>query len=210
MVDDRARVAPGDRVLLVVEDDPGFAQLLAELGRERGFKVVVATRGADALATARELRPDAITFDIGLPDLDGWRVLDRLKDDPATRHIPVFLISAADELERGLRSGAVGFLAKPAERGQLVAAFGRLREVVEQRRSGCWWSRTTRAAAARSSSSSATATSRSTAVASASEALALLSAQRFDCMVLSTLGDYGPVLALLRKLEASRSCARSR
>ena len=110
-------MAPGDRVLLIVEDDPAFAQVMADLGRERGFKIVVATRGADALASARELRPDAITFDIGLPDLDGWRVLDRLKDDPETRHIPVFLVSAADELERGRRSGAVGFLAKPAERG---------------------------------------------------------------------------------------------
>ncbi|HEY5907833.1 MAG TPA: response regulator, partial [Vicinamibacteria bacterium] len=133
VVDDRAFLAPGDRVLLIVEDDPAFASLLAEQGHERGFKVVVTTRGADALATARELRPDAITFDLGLPDLDGWRVLDRLKDDPATRHIPVYLISAADELERSLRSGAVGYLTKPVEKPQLVAAFGRIAEVLEKR-----------------------------------------------------------------------------
>jgi CheY-like chemotaxis protein len=133
VIDDRAFLAPGDRVLLIVEDDPAFASVLAEQGHERGFKVVVTTRGADALATARELRPDAITFDLGLPDLDGWRVLDRLKDDPATRHIPVYLISAADELERSLRSGAVGYLTKPVEKPQLVAAFGRIAEVLEKR-----------------------------------------------------------------------------
>jgi HAMP domain-containing protein/CheY-like chemotaxis protein/signal transduction histidine kinase len=133
VVDDRALIAPGDRVLLVVEDDPTFASLLAEQGHEQGFKVVVTTRGADALSTARELRPDAITFDVGLPDLDGWRVLDRLKDDPATRHIPVYLISAADELDRSLRSGAVGYLTKPVAKHQLIAAFGRIAEVMEKR-----------------------------------------------------------------------------
>jgi CheY-like chemotaxis protein len=111
--DDRALLGPDDRVLLVVEDDPAFAQVLAELGRERGFKVVVATRGADALATAREVRPDAITFDVGLPDVDGWRLLDRLKEDPETRHIPVFLVSAADDPERSLGRGAVGFVSNP-------------------------------------------------------------------------------------------------
>ena len=203
VVDDRASVAPGDRVLLIVEDDPGFAQVMADLGRERGFKIVVATRGTDAIASARELRPDAISFDIGLPDLDGWRVLDRLKDDPETRHIPVFLVSAADELERGRRSGAVGFLAKPAERGQIAAAFGRLRELVEQQQKrllvleGDLGRRSEILEIIGNSDVDAQA------VASASEALALLSAQRFDCIVLSTLGDYGPVLALLRKLEAN-------
>jgi hypothetical protein len=130
--DDRSSLAPGDRVLLVVEDDPAFASILGDHGHERGFKVVVATRGADALTTARELRPDAITFDVGLPDLDGWRVLDRLKDDPATRHIPLFLISAADEPERSLRRGAVGFLCKPASKGQLDAAFSRLSDVLDR------------------------------------------------------------------------------
>jgi HAMP domain-containing protein/signal transduction histidine kinase/CheY-like chemotaxis protein len=131
--DDRSSIVQGDRVLMVVEDDPEFAALLAELGRERGFKVVVATRGADALTTAREIRPDAATFDIGLPDADGWRVLDRLKDDPATRHIPVFLISAVDELERGLRRGALGILPKPVAKGQLDLAFTRLQQFAEKR-----------------------------------------------------------------------------
>jgi CheY-like chemotaxis protein len=130
VVDDRANMLPGDRVLLVVEDDPSFAGLLTDLGRAHGFKVVVATRGADALGSARELKPDAITFDVGLPDLDGWRVLERIKDEPATRHIPLFLISATEEPERSLRAGAVGYLAKPVDRGQLDAAIGRLSETI--------------------------------------------------------------------------------
>ena len=130
------------------------------------------TRGADALALARELRPDAITLDIGLPDIDGWRVLDRLKDDPDTRHIPVHLVSAADELERGRRSGAVGFLTKPAERGQLAAAFSRLRELVEQQQKRLLVLEADAEPPQRDRSrSSATATSRRTAVATASEAL---------------------------------------
>jgi signal transduction histidine kinase/CheY-like chemotaxis protein len=132
IVDDRAAIKPDDRVLLVVEDDAGFAAVLAEMGHAAGFKVVVATRGADALQTARELKPDAITFDVGLPDQDGWRVLDRLKDDSETRHIPLYLISAADELERSLRRGAVGFLAKPAEKEQVGNAMARLRELSER------------------------------------------------------------------------------
>ena len=133
VADDRAQLSPGDRVLLVVEDDPAFASVLADQAHERGFKVVVSTRGSDALSAARDLRPDAITFDVGLPDLDGWRVLHELKDDPATRHIPMYLISAADDLERSLRSGAVGCLAKPVEQPQLVAAFSRISEVIEKR-----------------------------------------------------------------------------
>jgi len=202
VADDRATVAAGDRVLLVVEDDPGFAQVMADLGRERGFKIVVAARGADALATARELHPDAITFDVGLPDIDGWRVLDRLKDDPETRHIPVFLVSAAEELERSRRSGAVGYVAKPAERGQLAEAFGRLRELVEQPRrllvlEGDARGRTEILELIGNTDVEVHAAE------SAAEALKLLAAQRFECIVVSTRGADAPVLALLRKLEAS-------
>ncbi|HEY7923426.1 MAG TPA: HAMP domain-containing protein, partial [Vicinamibacteria bacterium] len=203
VVDDRASVAPGDRVLLIVEDDPGFAQVMADLGRERGFKIVVATRGADAIASAHELRPDAITFDIGLPDLDGWRVLDRLKDDPDTRHIPVFMVSGADELERSRRSGAVGFLTKPAERSQIAAAFSRLREIVEQQQKRLLVLEGEASRRSEILEIVGNSDVEAHAVATTGEALALLSAQAFDCIVLSTRGDYGPVLALLRKLEAT-------
>ena len=102
-----------------MEDDLAFARFLYDLAHEKGFKALVTARGADALALARELKPSAITLDISLPDVDGWRVLDRLKDDPATRHIPVYMISVADEPERALQQGALGFLPKPADKDAL-------------------------------------------------------------------------------------------
>jgi signal transduction histidine kinase/CheY-like chemotaxis protein/HAMP domain-containing protein len=201
VADDRASLAPGDRVLMVVEDDPAFASLLAELGRERGFKVVVATRGVDALATARDLRPDAITFDVGLPDFDGWRLLDQLKDDPSTRHVPVFLISGADTPERGLRSGAVGFVRKPADRGELDAAFRRLLQVLEKPVKSLLLVESDPARAAEVVQLIGNSDVEIVSAAAGDPALAALAAKDFDCVVLGLAGDAAPALALLRRLE---------
>jgi len=109
--------------------------MLMDLGHESGFKVVVATRGAAALQRARELRPAAITLDINLPDIDGWRVLNRLKDDIATRHIPVQLITTEEEVrERGLRMGAIGTLTKPIKTKEtLDELFAKLKAATEPR-----------------------------------------------------------------------------
>ena len=100
--------SPGDRVLLIVENDLGFARFLLDAAREQGFKGLVTSLGAAALALAREYKPDAITLDIFLPDIDGWRVLDRLKNDIATRHIPVCVISTDEARERALELGRDG------------------------------------------------------------------------------------------------------
>jgi CheY-like chemotaxis protein len=113
--DDRERVAPGDRVVLIVDNDPNFARMLLEAAREQGFRGIVALRGATAIAIARERQPNAITLDIRLPDIDGWRVLDHLKSDLATRHIPVYVISAAEDIEQAAPRGAIGALPKPVE-----------------------------------------------------------------------------------------------
>jgi signal transduction histidine kinase/CheY-like chemotaxis protein/HAMP domain-containing protein len=113
--DDSAMVSPSDRVLLVVENDMHFARLLVDVGREQGFKVVIATRGSAALQMARRVLPAAISLDINLPDIDGWRILNRLKDDTITRHIPVQVITTEEDRERGLRMGAVGVLSKPVK-----------------------------------------------------------------------------------------------
>src|SRR5262249_30811345 len=91
--DDRDTIQPGDRVLLIVENDLGFASFLLDAAREKGFKGLVTSLGAAALALAREYEPDALTLDIFLPDVEGWRVLDRLKNDMNTRHIPVCVVS---------------------------------------------------------------------------------------------------------------------
>jgi CheY-like chemotaxis protein/two-component sensor histidine kinase len=111
--DDSPIIRTGDRVLLIVENDNNFAHFLFDMAHERGYKAVVVGRGGAAIQRARELQPAAITLDINLPDFDGWRVLNRLKDDPATRHIPVQIITTDEETQRGLRMGAMGALTKP-------------------------------------------------------------------------------------------------
>jgi HAMP domain-containing protein/signal transduction histidine kinase/CheY-like chemotaxis protein len=111
--DDRTEIRTGDRVLLIVENDISFARFLLDAAREKGFKGIITALGASALALAREYTPDAVTLDIHLPDIDGWRVLERLKKDPATRHIPVYAISTDDSRERALVSGCLAFVSKP-------------------------------------------------------------------------------------------------
>ena len=98
--DDRDNVQPGDPLLLIVENDLAFARLMLEAAREKGFKGLVTSLGAAALAMTRDYKPDAITLDICLPDIDGWRVMDRLKNDINTRHIPVCVISTEDANDR--------------------------------------------------------------------------------------------------------------
>jgi len=111
--DDRHNIEEGDRVLLIVENDLSFAPILLDAARQKGFRGVVAASGEVGLAMARQMKPDAITLDIDLPQLDGWSVLDRLKHDPATRHIPVHIISVTDEALRGLKHGAIAHVGKP-------------------------------------------------------------------------------------------------
>ncbi|HSW04307.1 response regulator, partial [Aquabacterium sp.] len=120
--DDRDDVAAGDRVLLIVENDLGFAQLLLEAARQHGFKGLVAGTGAGALTMTREYRPSVITLDIHLPDMEGWRILDRLKSDMATRHIPICVVSTDDSRGYALQAGAIGFLAKPLQSADVVHA----------------------------------------------------------------------------------------
>ncbi|HET6837777.1 MAG TPA: response regulator, partial [Gemmatimonadales bacterium] len=130
--DDRATIDPGDRVLLIAEDDPNFAQILLDLARERGFKGVVAQSADRALALAREYQPTAVTLDLRLPDADGWTILDRLKHDAATRHIPVHIISVEENWQRGLRLGAIDFMTKPATKESLSQALTTLHEFVDR------------------------------------------------------------------------------
>ena len=126
MTDDRDQLSDGDRVVLVVEDDPEFARTVQEVARERGFKTLVALRGDTGLALAHEYKPDAILLDLKLPVIDGATLLDRLKHHPATRHIPVHIVSGGDGRQQALRAGAVAFLEKPVAREGLEDAFASL------------------------------------------------------------------------------------
>jgi HAMP domain-containing protein/signal transduction histidine kinase/DNA-binding response OmpR family regulator len=121
--DDRNLVQPGDAVLLIIEDDVTFARILVDLAHDRGIRALVALRGATALPLAREFRPGAITLDITLPDMAGWTILDRLKHDPATRHIPVHVITGDENRRRGLALGAMTYLEKSVTKDNLNAAF---------------------------------------------------------------------------------------
>ncbi|MCI0455860.1 MAG: response regulator, partial [Gemmataceae bacterium] len=118
--DDRDHIQPGDLVLLVVENDLVFARFLLETAREHGFKGLVTSLGAAALAMAREYEPDAMTLDLCLPDIEGWRVLQRLKNDLSRRHIPVCVISTEEARERALRAGALTFVPKPLKTREAV------------------------------------------------------------------------------------------
>jgi HAMP domain-containing protein/signal transduction histidine kinase/CheY-like chemotaxis protein len=130
--DDRANIDPSDKVLLIVEDDPNYGRILLDMAHEKGFKAVVAQRGAEGLALARELKPAAVTLDVHLPDVDGWRVLGGLKIDLATRHIPVQIITVDEDSEPTRTSGAVGFLQKAETKESLDAAFDQLKAFVEK------------------------------------------------------------------------------
>jgi CheY-like chemotaxis protein/signal transduction histidine kinase/HAMP domain-containing protein len=111
--DDRHDISPGDRVVLIVENDLPFARMVCNVAHEHGYKAVITGFGASALTLVREYSPQAITLDISLPDINGWRVLERLKQSAATRHIPVQVITTDDDRERGLRAGAFGVAIKP-------------------------------------------------------------------------------------------------
>jgi CheY-like chemotaxis protein len=122
-IDDRATIQPDDRVVLVVDNDLGFLDFALEAARKVGLKVLATASGAASLALAREYQPHAILLDISLPDIDGWRVLDRLKRDLFLRHIPVYIVSTVDQPERGLKLGAHGILPKPIQTAETLENF---------------------------------------------------------------------------------------
>ncbi|HVY25978.1 MAG TPA: HAMP domain-containing protein [Polyangiaceae bacterium] len=134
ILDDRATLQPGDSSLLIVEDDPHYARVLVDLAREQGFKVLVAHRGVEALALAREFHPSAVSLDVFLPDMLGWTVLSHLKQDSQLRHIPVQIVTLDEDRQHGLSRGAFSFVTKPATTEGLDAAFKRIKDYANGRR----------------------------------------------------------------------------
>ncbi|HEV2644790.1 MAG TPA: HAMP domain-containing protein [Acidobacteriaceae bacterium] len=132
--DDRNDIQPGDAILLIVEDDIHYARILCDLSRAEGFKVLVAFRGTDALTLAKEFHPTAVSLDVSLPDMLGWTVLNHLKQDPATRHIPVQMLTLDEDWHHGLSHGAFAFVTKPTTNEGLTAAIARIREYSTPRR----------------------------------------------------------------------------
>jgi CheY-like chemotaxis protein len=124
--DDRDNLQEGDSTFLIVEDDPHYARVVADLAREQGLKVLVAMTGAEALEMARAFRPTAISLDVFLPDMLGWTVLSRLKQDPQLRHIPVQMLTLDEDRQHGLARGAFDFISKPVIADELTSAIGRV------------------------------------------------------------------------------------
>ena len=132
--DDRNNIVQGDAVLLIVEDDPHYARILCDLSRDKGFKVLCAMSGAEALALAKEYNPTAISLDVFLPDMLGWTILNHLKQDPRTRHIPVQMLTLDEDRHHGLSRGAFSFVTKPTTTEDLNAALKRIWDYAQPRR----------------------------------------------------------------------------
>ncbi|MGC1902046.1 MAG: HAMP domain-containing protein [Pseudolabrys sp.] len=132
--DDRHEIQPGDSILLIVEDDPHYCRVLIDLARVKGFKVLVAMRGADALELAKQYQPNAVSLDVFLPDMLGWSVLSQLKQNPLTRHIPVQIITLDEDKHHGLARGAFSFVTKPTSTEGVEAALRRIKEYSTPRR----------------------------------------------------------------------------
>jgi CheY-like chemotaxis protein len=202
VADDRESIGDGDRVVLIIEDDADFAETELEVARERGFKGIVALRGDVGVALAQEFKPDAIILDMALPVMDGWSVLDHLKHHPATRHIPVHIVSAGDGRQNALKAGAVAFLAKPITKEGLGDAFGEIRTFIERNVKNLLVVEDDEAQRSAVAELIGGEDVEVTTVGSSEDALIALEQQRFDCMVvdlkLPEMGGFD----LLEKLKA--------
>jgi HAMP domain-containing protein/CheY-like chemotaxis protein/signal transduction histidine kinase len=182
--DDRDQIEEGDRTVLVIENDQNFAKVLLDMAREKGYKGVVELDGEAGLRAAREVRPDAITLDIDMPGMDGFQVLDRLKRDPETRHVPVHIISGVEQKREGLKAGAIAYLAKPVSKEGLDDAFSRISSFIDQIPKNLLVVEDNETQRQSIVELIAHDDVEITAVASAEEALAKLHEKHFDCMVL--------------------------
>ncbi len=130
--DDRAELTADDKTLLIIEDDPKFAKILYDFAHRKGFKCLIAGAGQTGLALVKEYKPEAIILDLNLPDLSGWHILEVLKNDPATRHIPVHIMSVEEEVLDAYRKGAIGYLTKPVSRADLEKPFEKIEQFISR------------------------------------------------------------------------------
>ena len=184
LLDDRATIQPGDRTLLIVEDDVSFARILLDMAREKGFKGIVALQGDTGLALAQQFHPTAIMLDIELPVMDGWSVLDRLKHDPQTRHIPVHVVSGVEERQRSLQQGAIAHLQKPVTQETSTAALTNILGFIERSVKRLLVIEDNESQRRSIVELIGNGDVYTTAVGTGAEALATLKAEPFDCIVL--------------------------
>jgi signal transduction histidine kinase/DNA-binding response OmpR family regulator/methyl-accepting chemotaxis protein len=130
IVDDRDNLSPGDQIILIIEDDRQFSKILINLANEKQFKYLLAEDGKTGLQMAQQYKPNAIILDVGLPQMDGWTVMEMLKNDPQTRHIPVHFMSGDDNSMDAKQMGAIGYLHKPVNMEQLANAFNSIKRFI--------------------------------------------------------------------------------
>ena len=201
--DDRDSLGPDDRVLLIIEDDARFAATLLEVAREHGFKGVVAGDGNTGFAQALALQPDAIALDLKLPDADGWMVLDLLKHNARTRHIPVSVVSLKEHTHRSLHMGAVAVMHKGDAREVLQEALAKTRDLLERESKVLLLVDGDDARRAAIEASLCGVAVAITSTARGEDALEALRKARFDCVVL------GPELADMSSVELLKTVAES-
>jgi len=182
--DDRANLQPDEAALLIVEDDPHYARVLLTVARDRGFRVLLARNGTEALELTHRYKPVAITLDVFLPDMLGWTVLNQLKRDPATRHVPVLILTVEEERQYGLERGAFSFIRKPVTTEGLEAAFDRIKQFIEPRIRQLLVIEDDPGEQASIGELIAHDDVEISTAGSGAQALSLLAAQRFDCIVL--------------------------
>ncbi len=201
VADDRAAIKPGERTLLIIEDDAFFAGILLRAARDKGFKGIVAARGDDGLKLAGKFKPTAITLDLHLPDMDGWVVLDHLKRNPDTRHIPVEIISVDDNRPRGLRYGAFEYLVKPVTTESLHKALADVNKFAEREVKDLLVADGDEQHRNNVLDLIGNGDVRIKAVASGKDALAALKKKRYDCIVLDINLPDIPVADLLETIQ---------
>jgi CheY-like chemotaxis protein len=184
IADDRETLSGGDKVILVVEDDAAFAGILYDLAHEIGFRCLVAANAEDALIVTRQYMPSAVVLDVGLPDHSGLSVLDQIKRDPKTRHIPVHVVSGNDYTHAALSMGAAGYMLKPVKREELIEAFRSLEVRLAQRMRRVLIVEDDPVQADSVAQLLKSQDIETVAVGTAAETLDHLKAQTFDCMVL--------------------------
>ncbi len=182
--DDRYIIQPGDRVVLIVEDDEKFAEILLDMAHQKGFKALIGLKGDTGLALAHEFVPSAIILDINLPVINGWTLLDRLKHHPRTRHIPVHVVSIIEERQRALQQGAFAYLVKPVTAEAVDEAFGKIISFINRGIRNLLVVEDDDAQRKAILELIGDGDLEITAVGSGSEALAALQEKRYDCMVL--------------------------
>ena len=131
-IDDRGSLQDQDKILLIVEDDTSFANILLDMAHERNFKAVIAIDGNEGLQYAEEFNPSAIIMDMQLPGMSGWSLLNRIKASNILNHIPVHVMSAMDRQQLGIDMGATAYLCKPIDKKDLDEAFTSIDQSIEK------------------------------------------------------------------------------